>query len=653
MKKYTQIGDRWMGPTAKRLINSGLFLIFLLGTVTGSAQSDRRINRWFTEARQLFARQNYEQTIENCEKILERDAGFVDARLLLADVFNATQNIQAEIFHLQKAREHEEVPPLVNLRLGNALFSLGKYNEALPCFQLYLDIGAPGPARLAEVNRKIESCVFAAKAVLHPVDFFPQRMPGTINSPFDEYWPSLSIDRKQLVFTRLIKKPGYQPQEDFYYSEFVEKEWQQAVPISEINTGENEGAQSLSADGKILFFTACNRPGGMGSCDIWYSLYQNGRWSKPFNAGQPVNTAGWEAQPSISSDGRYLYFSSNRPGGLGEKDIWRAELLGWDDSGHLKWKKPVNPGKPVNTPGNETSPFIHAGNAQFYFASDAHVGMGKFDLYSVQIDADTVFSRLQNLGYPVNTHNDEQGLHISADGLTGFFSSARDSISGLDIYSFELDSVLRPSPATYVKALVFDAETEIPVQAEIELLNISADGENPRFEFTDVNGELLVCLPTGKNYLFSVSKAGYLYYSRVFDLREPRQVYDPYDLEIGLMPVKAGAEMNLHHIYFETDSFRILPESEPELDQLVRFLKDNSRLEVEIQGHTDDTGTPEKNQVLSEKRARSVVDYLVENGIASERLGWAGYGENRPVAGNTTPGGRRLNRRTTLKILGE
>lgn len=652
MKKYTKTGDKWVGRTVKLLANSGLILFFLLGAVAVSAQSDRRINRWFSEARQLFAQQNYEQAIETCEKIIGRDSGFVDAHLLLADIFHETQNVPAEIIHLKESMRQTKLP-LVNWRLGNALFSLGKYNEALPWFQNYLNDGQLSTRRLAEVNRKIESCIFAEKAIQKPVNFSPQRMPAAINSAFDEYWPSLSIDQKQLVFTRLIKKPGHQPQEDFYFSEFIENEWKRAIPISAINTAENEGAQSLSADGKILFFTACNRSDGLGSCDIYYSFYSNGRWSKPYNAGQLVNTAGWEAQPSISSDGRYLYFSSNRPGGRGEKDIWRAGCLGWDENGRLKWEKPVNLGKPVNTPGDETSPFIHAGNSQFYFASDAHVGMGKFDLYSVQIEADTVFSRLRNLGYPLNTHNDEQGLHISADGLTGFFSSARDTVSGLDIYSFELDSTLRPQPATYVNALVFDAETKTPVQAEIELLNISADGENPRFEFTDVNGKLLVCLPTGKDYLFSVSKAGYLFYSRVFDLTEPRQVYDPYDLEIGLMPVKAGAEMNLHHIYFETDSFRILPESEPELGQLVRFLKDNSHLKVEIQGHTDNTGTPENNQVLSEKRAGSVVDYLVEHGIAAERLGWAGYGENRPVAGNDTPGGRRLNRRTTLKILGE
>ncbi|MGC9354565.1 MAG: tetratricopeptide repeat protein, partial [Mariniphaga sp.] len=290
MKKYKKIGDKWVGRTVKFLTNSGLILFFLLGAVAGYGQSDRRIARWFSEARQLFAQQNYEQAIETCEKILGRDSGFVDAHLLLADIFHETQNIPAEIIHLKESVRQTKLP-LVNWRLGNALFSLGNYNEALPWFQNYLNDGQLSARRLVEVNRKIESCIFAEKAIQKPVNFFPQRMPDAINSAFDEYWPSLSIDQKQLVFTRLIKKTGYQPQEDFYYSEFVEKKWQQAVPISDINTVENEGAQSLSADGKILFFTACNRPGGFGSCDIYYSFYSNGHWSKPYNAGQPVNTA--------------------------------------------------------------------------------------------------------------------------------------------------------------------------------------------------------------------------------------------------------------------------------------------------------------------------------------------------------------------------
>jgi outer membrane protein OmpA-like peptidoglycan-associated protein len=170
----------------------------------------------------------------------------------------------------------------------------------------------------------------------------------------------------------------------------------------------------------------------------------------------------------------------------------------------------------------------------------------------------------------------------------------------------------------------------------VVLVNLARNGTETRNENTNTNGELLLCLPTGNNYSFSVAKEGYLFYSNTFDLRQPRQIYNPYELEIALTPVKAGAEMNLYNIYFETDSFRILPESEPELQKLVVFLAENPTLKVEVQGHTDDTGPAEKNLILSEKRARSVVEYLVSNHIEEQKLNWAGYGENRPVADKQT-----------------
>lgn len=653
MKFYTVIKKSWFVFSDRVFMTNMLIFLLLAGfSTTLLAQPGRKIQRWFDEARELTARQEYDQAINRCEQILHNDSTFLEARLLLSDIFYETKNRENEICHLKKAFEITDMP-LVTWRLANALFSTGKYEEALTYFQHYLENENINDERKQKAERKMESCAFALEAIKNPVDFHPERLPGTVNTQSDEYWPSLSIDQQQLVFTRLIKRPGYQPQEDFYTSEMVENEWQKAQPINEINTPENEGAESLSADGNLLFFTACNRRDGLGSCDIYYSVRTEGMWTLPVNAGKPLNTAHWEAQPSISSDGRFLYFSSNRPGGKGEKDIWRAENLGFDDNGRLKWKEPVNLGSKINTPGNETSPFVHAGNTSFYFASDSHVGMGGFDLYVVQMENASVFSDPENLGYPVNTFNDEQGLHISADGLTAFFSSVRDSFSSLDIYSFELDESLRPQPATYVKATVIDYETNEPVQAAVHLINLSNPGESERVEKTDLQGELLVCLPTGRNYSFSVSKEGYLFYSSTFDLRAPRKVYDPYLLEIALTPVKVGAEMDLHNIYFETDSFRILPESEPELRKLVSFLTENPTLQVEVQGHTDDTGFAEKNLILSEKRAQSVVRFLVDNNIDKNRLEWAGYGKNRPVAGNNTPDGRRLNRRTTIKIMGE
>ena len=371
----------------------------------------------------------------------------------------------------------------------------------------------------------------------------------------------------------------------------------------------------------------------------------------PKNAGGIVNSNYWEAQPGFSSDGKYLYFASNRPGGQGKKDVWRAELLGFDGNGNIHWQNPVNLGPKVNTEGNEISPFIHPNNKNFYFASDIHIGMGGFDVFMSEIRHDSIFSDPENLGYPINTFNDEQGLFISADGKTAYFSSARNEKTGLDIYSFILDEEIRPEPVTYVHAKVVDAKTKVPVNAGIELVNLTESHEEKRLESTDMDGEILLCLPVGYNYAFSVSKEGYLFFSESFTLRTAKSIYNPYDLLIELKPVEIGSEMNLYNVYFETDSFRILPESETELQKLVGFLKTNPDLKVEVQGHTDNTGNTAKNQKLSEQRAKSVSDYLVENEISRQRLTSAGYGETKPVASNETDEGKRLNRRTTIKIV--
>ncbi len=625
-------------------------LIVVVVTFAAHAQPSRRTQRMFDEARQFHAMNDFKSAIEAGERILEVDPSFVQAHLLLADVYFDMKNRVKEAFHLEKATDFSS-EPLILSRLGDAYFSLGSYSNALRVYRLYADHEKVKGKSKEDAERKIQNSLFAIEAVQNPVDFDPVPLPATINTEADEYWPSLSIDQHQLIFTRLIKIRGQQPQEDFYSSEFVDNEWQHARAITEINTHENEGAQTLSADGRILFFTACNRRGGAGSCDIYYSFHNGEMWSTPLNAGSGLNTAYWEAQPSLSSDGRFLYFASNRPGGKGGRDLWKAEFLGTGSNGHLKWSKPVNLGDSINTPGNETSPFIHAGNRDFYFSSDYHTGMGGYDLFVSQITHDSVYSAPRNLGYPVNTNNDEQGLYISADGLTAFFSSSRDSIMGLDIYSFALDESIRPQPATYVKAFVSDSETGLPVQAEIDLVNLSVKEQPARQETTGTDGVMLITIPAGADYAFSVSRNGYLFYSNSFNLQESRSVYDPYLLDIALTPVKVGAEMNLYNIYFETDSFSILPESEPELLKLVDFLQNNNRLQVEVQGHTDNTGTTAGNQALSEKRAQSVVDYLATKGILRSRLEWAGFGESKPVAANDSEEGRRQNRRTTIKIL--
>jgi len=636
----------------KRCFQVFIFSHIILCSVFAFGQSGSKTQKQFEKARKNYLMLNFNDAIEISEKIVNKTPEFVDASLLLADIYYELDSTKLEIKYLENALQYSAHPAIL-YRLAEAEYSTGMYGDAIESYTKYLRTAKVTEMRKREVRRKIENCEFAIEAKKHPVKFQPKRMSEKINSGDDEYWPSLSLDQKELVFTRLLKNEGRIPHEDFFVSKYDDKYgWSLASPIVEINTSKNEGAQSLSVNGRFLLFTACNRVDGRGSCDIYYSEKVDGKWSSPKNVGAPVNSKSWETQPSLSSDNRYLYFSSNRAGGKGLKDIWRAEFLGFTAAGKIKWGEPENLGDSINTPGNEISPFIHANNTDFYFASDYRRGMGGFDLFNAKIKPDGTFSESRNVGYPINTSEDEQGLIISADGTTAFFSSARNKETGLDIYTFELDKKMRPAPVTYAHAKVTDAVTNRPVRAKIELVNLAYTGDK-RTEIADEKGEALLCFPVGASYAFNVSEPGYLFYSQAFFLDNSKSVLNPYKIQIKLQPIKMGAEMNLYNIYFETDSFSILPESEPELKNLVSFLTINPTLKVEIQGHTDNSGQSRKNLELSKMRAKSVENYLVKMGIKRDRLHAVGFGESKPVATNETKDGRKLNRRTTIKIVGE
>ena len=626
-----------------------VLLVFAFAGFNAGAQNSSKTQQQFQKALQYYNLQEYQNAISEIEKLLKKEPGFTDAILLLSEVYHDSGSTQKEIETLETALQYSQ-NPLILYRLAKANYSIGAYEKALTNFEKYLQTPGVSDARKTEINQQILSCRFAIDAMKNPVEFNPERLSAKINTENDEYWPSISLDGEKLVFTRRLKQPLGLVQEDFFISEFDSISWENAKPILEINTNENEGAQALSADGRLLFFTACNRPGGFGSCDIYFSAFNGKKWSSPKNAGNIVNGGSWDAQPTISSDNRFLYFSSNRAGGKGKKDIWRAELLSIEENGTLKWGKPKNLGDTINTQGDEISPFMHPNNKSFYFASDFHVGMGGIDLFQTELEIDGTFPAPKNMGFPINTFKDEQGLNISFDGKTAYFASERDNIKGLDIFTFQLPEELRPEPVTYVKAKITNAETGNTISAVVDLVNLSDNSINHREEKADENGDILLCLPLNSNYAFNVSELGYLFYSQSIQLEGLNTIRNPFFLNIQLEPVKIGAEMNLYNIYFETDSFRILPESEPELAKLVSFLKNNPVLEVEIQGHTDNTGRPESNLKLSEMRAKSVVEYLVSNGISANRLQSKGLGETIPVALNDTEDGRKLNRRTTVKI---
>ncbi|MFW5752121.1 MAG: OmpA family protein, partial [bacterium] len=440
----------------------------------------------------------------------------------------------------------------------------------------------------------------------------------------------------------------YNRQEDFYISYWKDNQWTVSEPLGPpLNTPENEGAQSISADGRLMYYTACNRSGGFGKCDIYYSEKVGDKWTRPSNLGSSVNSSFSEKQPSISPDGRTLYFISDRPGGKGGYDIWVTTKSAKGNN----WSKPRNLGDTINTTGHEQSPFIHADNETFYFTSDGHVGMGGFDIFkSSRLDSGK-WKIPENLGYPINTWNDEMGLIVNSSGKRAYYSSTRDEKMGNDLFSFVLPEKLRPTPVSYMKGIVYDAGEGFPLSADFELIELHS-GQTIFNSFSDpTTGEFLVCIPADNNYALNVSRPGYMFYSENFAFEGVHEISDPFLVDIPLHPIKEGVTVILKNIFFETDSYQLKSESKVELDKLIQFLQQNESVVIEIAGHTDKVGTEEYNLDLSFNRAGAVVNYLIDNDIEESRLVPKGYGETQPVATNDTREGRALNRRTEFKIL--
>ena len=412
-----------------------------------------------------------------------------------------------------------------------------------------------------------------------------------------------------------------------------------------INSNNNEGAQNISQDGQWLLFTGCNFPNGFGSCDLYISYLSAEGWSAPENMGPNFNTEFWESAPSLSPDKKDLYFTSNRSGGYGGNDLYVSHRL---ENG--RWSPPENMGPSINTAGDESAPFIHADNSSLYFTSNGLPGYGGDDLFVVRKKADGSWGIPENLGYPINTIENEGSLVVAADGKTAYYASDRaDSRGQLDLYTFELRDDVRPIQTFWVKGKVYDKKTGKGLPSSVELGDLSNKQIISKLQ-TDETGNYLTTLPVGKDYAFNVNRKGYLFFSENFMLSHPT-TDSVYQIDIPLQPIEANASIILKNIFFDVNKYDLKPASQIELDELIKLLRENPLVSVQINGYTDNVGKPADNLLLSENRAKAVVNYLTSKGIDAKRLSYKGYGEAQPVSPNTTDEGRANNRRTELKVL--
>ncbi len=574
---------------------------------------------------------------------------FAEAFAIAGDIYTELGQYDSALANYERAiRANPDMEPTIYYLAGKTAFQVKQYDKAIQYLERFLQEPNLPPVIKEKAKKFLRNSRVAKELVQNPVPFDPKNLGPNVNSKYSEYLPALTADEKTLIFTRRLSRDGYMVNEDFYISTRREDgTWTEARPIGPpINTPLNEGAQTISPDGRTIYFTGCNRRDGHGSCDIYVTQRIGGRWTKPVNLGPPINTQYWESQPSISPDGRVLFFVSNRPGGLGGRDIWYS--IKQEDG---SWSEPVNLGPPINTPEDDFSPFLHTDGRTLYFASEGHPGMGRADIFVARRQKDGTWSQPKNLGYPINTENEESSLIVSASGRWAYFASDRLGGYGkMDLYVFELYEEARPTPVTYVKGKVLDAETGRPISATLELTNLKSGEVVSQTKSDPVTGEFLLSLPSGQEYGLHASAKGFLFYSEHFALHDSL-AFKPYHLTIKLSPIKQGATMTLRNIFFKFDSYELTEESRHELDKLVEFLKENPNVKIEIAGHTDDVGSFEYNMTLSEKRAKSVYDYLVSKGISPDRMTYKGYGFTKPLVKDTTEEARALNRRTEIIII--
>ncbi|WP_426059309.1 OmpA family protein [Hymenobacter sp. B1770] len=611
------------------------------------------------KAQQQTKDRDFIKAIETLNQLTEKFPSFGEAFLMKGSLLKAIGNNRGALAAyrdgLSKVPADASHASEYQL-LGDLALSYGEYQTALDAYKQLMKVAPRAQKNLAKSERQLRTCEFALEAIKNPVGEAPVPLPSPLNSFKFQYFPALTADNRFLLFTG---RPAASSGEDLFVSrQNKDGSFGAPVPISPaINTSYNEGAGTISGDGKTLVFASCDRPKAIGNCDLYISRRTGNNWSAPVNLGTNVNSTEWDSQPSLSADGRTLYFTSTRRGGQGQEDIYITTLQP-DGS----WSAAQNLGTPVNTAGKDMAPFIHASGTTLYYVTDGLVGMGGLDVFRCERTPAGKWSAPSNLGYPLNTFENEASLFITSDNLKGFCSRSRvtdEPAAGsrlirerpVELFSFVVPPAVKArETSTYTQGRVFDATTKKPLKAELKLYDIDTDVLTQFVTSDPEYGDYTVVLNEGHHYAMYASADKYLLKSLNFDYSD-RHTFDPLTLDIYLEPVRSGRSVVLNNLFFDTNKYDLKPNSRTELNRLIEFLRQYKDVQIQVSGYTDNVGTPEANLQLSEKRAEAVVSYLSSHGIPPARLRSKGYGDRNPLAANDTEAHRQLNRRIELRIL--
>jgi OOP family OmpA-OmpF porin len=639
------------------MINKFFYLIIFCLLIAGNlfsqtlSSTNKKALQHYHLADGWLQQRKFDEAKRELYSAIDKDPNFYEAYLKLGGIHKIFGDKEKARGAFKRAAELKpNYKPLAGAYyiLADYSFGEGQYEDAKKYYKMVLEVKPDEKLLMEQARRGNDNCDFAIEAKKHPIDFKPIKMSPVINNFFVQAYPILTADQQTMIYY-VIRTGDRNAQGDIMISKKVNGEWGHPVSISDkINTPMEEGAPSLSADGRTLVFAACNRPDIIGSCDIYISYKEGEEWSEPLNMGRDVNSTAWDSEPSISADGRTLYFCSERPGGLGGYDIWYSRLI---QNG--TWSKAINLGPDVNTKGNENNPFIHANGSTLYFCSNTLPGMGGYDVFYTK-KKDNEWSYPKNLGYPLNTPESDGTLFITVDGKKGYYyiyDKKQMQNPSSFLYEFDIPAELQEEDkSTFAKGTVFDVVTKNKLSAKVELIDLKTNQIKQQVGADPITGEYMLVLTEGSEYSLNVSKEGYLFYSSFFDYKNPT-VFNPLALDIGLVPIKAGASVILNNIFFANNSYELEEKSTTELESIVAFMNLNPSVSIELGGHTDDVGSDPANMELSQKRAKAVYDHLISVGVEAKRLRYKGYGETKPVLPNTSEENRAKNRRIEFKVL--
>ncbi len=618
---------------------------------------------------------NYRAGIDFLNKAIEKDPSFWEAHMFAGEYCEIIGDYPNAIAHYEAAlsiNPNHSPSGSTFFYLANLQQAVGEYEKSIKNIDIFVRNRNANQDLVNQAYGIRDNCEFAMKSIKNPRTFNPINVGAGINTADPEYFPTITVDGKTILFTRRIDDDRVlgpmKEQEDFYVSELSNRIWGKAIPMPmNVNTINNEGAPTIGADGRSLVFVACpdgsgenygDGRTGKGSCDLFYTKKLGTKWMNPVNLPGNVNSSHWETQPSLSADGKTLYFIRGLRGrnDTNNSDIYMSKLLS-----NGTWGTPERLSDAINTPFHEESVLIHPDGKTLYFASRGHTGMGGSDLFVSRMDAKGNWGTPENLGYPINTMYDENSLMVTADGEIAFFASDRKGGFGdLDIYYFEMPEEFRPTKTLYFEGMVYDVTTKNPVPGKFQLIDIKTGTEVIVSEADKLTGEFMVSLPVNREYALNVSYPGYTFFSQNFNMTNPEGL-EAIHMDVPMVPITNSTPTLLANVFFDLGKSTLRPESFMELNKLYDFLVNNPTLSIEIGGHTDTRGDDKDNLKLSNDRAKAVYDYVIAKGIVAKRISYKGYGETKPVITDSEISKRsteqereaahQSNRRTEYKII--